>query len=202
VTPKCGRLLFVDSYDSFTYNVVHLLAMNGASPDVMLNDDPRLKPDALGEYDALVVGPGPGRPSQAPQLMEVLRSAIESDMPILGICLGLQAIGEAFGAVVIRAPAPQHGKAARIDHDGSGLFAGLPSPLRATRYHSLCLGPSTLPPALRVSARSEDGVVQGLEHRERPIHAVQFHPESVLSEHGGELARNFLSIADRALNGH
>jgi anthranilate synthase/aminodeoxychorismate synthase-like glutamine amidotransferase len=127
--------------------------------------------------------------------MDVLNDAVERGMPVLGVCLGLQAIGEALGARVVHAPRQMHGKTSAIEHDASGIFAGLPSPLVATRYHSLCLDPATIPAELRVTARSEDGVVQGIVHRARPLHAVQFHPESVLSEGGAELARNFLAIA-------
>jgi anthranilate synthase/aminodeoxychorismate synthase-like glutamine amidotransferase len=186
------RVLFVDNFDSFSYNVVHLLASAGAAPDVMLNDDPRLQPALLERYEALVVGPGPGRPEHAPQMLTVLRAAIEREMPVFGVCLGLQAIGEVMGATVTHAPKLMHGKTSRIAHDGSGVFAELPSPVEATRYHSLCLDPVTIPDELRVVARSEDGVVQGIAHRARPVHAVQFHPESVLSEYGRQLVENFL----------
>jgi anthranilate synthase/aminodeoxychorismate synthase-like glutamine amidotransferase len=188
---QAHRVLFVDNFDSFSYNVVHLLASCGVAPDVLLNDDPRLQPAILERYDALVVGPGPGRPEHAPQMMAVLRAAIERGMPVLGVCLGLQAIGEVMGATVTHAPRLMHGKTSSIEHDGSGVFAGLASPLTATRYHSLCLDPSTIPATLRVTARSEDGVVQGIAHRERPVHGVQFHPESVLSESGEQIVANF-----------
>jgi anthranilate synthase/aminodeoxychorismate synthase-like glutamine amidotransferase len=191
VTPA-PRVLFIDNFDSFSYNVVHLLASRGVAPDVLLNDDPRLEPAILERYDALVVGPGPGRPEHAPRMMAVLRAAIERGMPVLGVCLGLQAIGEVLGATVTHAPRLMHGKTSNIEHDGSGVFAGLSSPLTATRYHSLCLDPSTIPATLRVTARSEDGVVQGVAHRDRPVHGVQFHPESVLSERGEQLVENFL----------
>lgn len=186
------RVLFIDNFDSFSYNVVHLLASRGVVPDVILNDDARLQPSILDGYDALVVGPGPGRPGHAPQMLTALRAAIERRMPVLGVCLGLQAIGEVLGARVTHAPRQMHGKTSRIEHDGSGVFAGTPSPLTATRYHSLCLDPATIPSVLRVNARSEEGVVQGIVHRERPVHGVQFHPESVLSEHGERIVANFL----------
>jgi len=194
VTAPARRVLFVDNFDSFAYNVVHLLAACGADPDVLLNDDPRVCPDVLESYDALVVGPGPGRPEHAPQMLAVVSAAIERGAPVLGICLGLQAIGEALGGAVVHAPQLMHGKTSRIEHDGTGIFAGAPSPLIATRYHSLCLDPATIPGELRVNARSEDGVVQGIAHRERPVFGVQFHPESVLSEHGATLVKNFLSL--------
>jgi anthranilate synthase/aminodeoxychorismate synthase-like glutamine amidotransferase len=193
VTPSIRRVLFVDNFDSFSYNVVHLLASRGANPDVMLNDDPRVRPDLLDGYDAVVVGPGPGRPEQAPQMLALVSAAIARGTPLLGICLGLQAIGEALGAAVVHAPRLMHGKTSRIEHDGTDIFAGAPAPLLATRYHSLCLDPATIPADLRVTARSEDGVVQGIAHRERPAFGVQFHPESVLSEHGATLIANFLS---------
>lgn len=194
-------ILFVDNFDSFSYNVVHLLASAGAAPDVILNDDPRLQPAILERYAALVIGPGPGRPEHAPQMMNVLRAAIDRGMPVLGICLGLQAIGAAAGATVTHAPHLMHGKTSRITHEGTGLFAGLPTPIEATRYHSLCLDASTIATELQVTARSEDGVVQGIAHRTRPIHGVQFHPESVLSEHGKQLVENFLSLVQPKRDG-
>ena len=192
-----ARVLFIDNIDSFTYNVVHLLAAAGAGPDVVENDDPRLVPAILDGYDALVVGPGPGRPADYPAMLAVLRSALEREMPVLGVCLGLQAIGEVLGARVVHAPQLMHGKVSAIAHDGSGLFAGIPSPLAATRYHSLCLEAASLPPELRVTATSEDGAVQAITHRNLPASAVQFHPESILSERGEDLIRNFLRTADR-----
>jgi anthranilate synthase/aminodeoxychorismate synthase-like glutamine amidotransferase len=193
--PRIRRVLFVDNFDSFSYNVVHLLASRGAAPEVMLNDDARLHPGVLEGYDALVVGPGPGRPEHAQQMLAVVSAAIERETPLLGICLGLQAVGEALGAAVVHAPRLMHGKTSRVEHDGTGIFAGAPSPLLATRYHSLCLDPATIPRELRVTARSEDGVVQGVAHRERPVFGVQFHPESVLSEHGATLIENFLALS-------
>jgi anthranilate synthase/aminodeoxychorismate synthase-like glutamine amidotransferase len=188
------RVLFVDNFDSFSYNVVHLLASAGAEPDVLLNDDLRLQPALLERYDALVVGPGPGRPEHAPQMMAVLDAAIDRAMPVFGVCLGLQAIGQALGATVTHAPRQMHGKTSEVVHDGTGVFTGLPTPISATRYHSLCLDPATISSELHVNARSDDGVVQGIAHRDRPIHGVQFHPESVLSEHGRRLLENFLAL--------
>lgn len=194
MTAPARRVLFVDNFDSFAYNVVHLLAACGADPDVLLNDDPRVRPDVLELYDALVVGPGPGRPEHAPQMLGLVSAAIRRGTPVLGICLGLQAIGAALGGDVVHAPQLMHGKTSRIEHDGTGIFAGAPSPLIATRYHSLCLDSATIPGELRVNARSEDGVVQGVAHRERPVFGVQFHPESVLSEHGATLVKTFLAL--------
>ena len=190
-----ARFLFIDNYDSFTYNVVHLLNSAGVQIEVMLNDDERLVPALLPSYEGLVVGPGPGNPSQQPRMLGVLRAAIEAGTPVLGVCLGLQAIGEVLGAKVTHAPQILHGKTSEITHDGTGVFADLPSPFIATRYHSLCLDDATIPGELHVSARSADGVVQGVMHRTRPVYGVQFHPESVLSEHGEPLVKNFLDIA-------
>jgi len=189
------RALFVDNFDSFSYNVVHLLAAAGVAPDVMLNDDPRLRPAVPAEYGALIVGPGPGRPEHAPQMMAALRAAIDRGMPVFGVCLGQQAIGEVFGAALLHAPRQMHGKTSQIGHDGSGIFAGLPAPIEATRYHSLALDEATIPAELHVAARSDDGVVQAIAHRTKPVYGVQFHPESVLSRHGAALLENFLRLA-------
>jgi anthranilate synthase component 2 len=188
------NVLFIDNYDSFTYNVVHLLASQGATIDVVLNDDEKLTPDLLKNYEALVIGPGPGRPSDSQRMMEAIKAAIQRKMPILGVCLGQQAIGEALGAKVTHAPHLMHGKVSKITHTGTGIFKGLQSPLTATRYHSLCLDPDTIPKTLEVTATSPDGVVQAIAHTALPIHAVQFHPESVLSEHGDTIVRNFLAL--------
>src|SRR5579864_1947711 len=147
------KVLFVDNFDSFTYNVVHLLASQGVEPMVMLNDDARLRPGVLDSYDALVVGPGPGNPGQTPQVVELIRAAAARRLPVFGVCFGLQAIGEAFGARVVHAPAPMHGKTSRMTHEGAGVFAGITGPVTATRYHSLCLDEATLPFELRVDAR-------------------------------------------------
>ncbi len=192
------KVLFVDNFDSFTYNVVHLLASQGVEPDVVLSDDPRVKVETLQAYDALVVGPGPGNPGQTPQIVELIRGAAKIGKPVFGVCFGLQAIVEAFGAKVVRAPLPMHGKTSAIIHNGSGMFAGLPTPFTATRYHSLCVDRATLPEELEVTARSSDGVVQALAHRTLPISGVQFHPESVLSEYGDRIVRNVLGIDSAA----
>jgi len=186
------KLLYVDHYDSFAYNVVHLLASQGAQPDVMHSDDTRLEPQVLANYEALVIGPGPGHPRELARVLDVLDAAIKKGMPVFGVCLGLQAIGEVLGARITHAPRLMHGKTSRIEHEAKGVFAGLPSPLTATRYHSLCIDPESLPDTLVVTARSEEGVIQGIAHRDRPVQAVQFHPESVLSEYGDQIVRNFL----------
>lgn len=190
-----ARVLFIDNYDSFTYNVVHLLAAQGARPDVLLNGDESLTPELLESYALLVIGPGPGNPSQKTRMMTVLRAALARRMPVFGVCLGLQAIGEALGAKVAHAPSQMHGKTSLIEHDGSGIFSGVPSPFTATRYHSLCLHPASIPSELHVTAHSADGAVQAIAHRDCPVHAVQFHPESILSEFGDRIVRNVFRLA-------
>ena len=185
----------MDNYDSFTYNLAHLFGAAGAEVDVIRNDDPRLVDGVLANYDATVVGPGPGRPEDAGRLFAILREAAATGHPLLGVCLGAQGIGAVFGGEVIHAPQLMHGKTSEITHDASGIFAGVPSPFTATRYHSLCISHEHFPASLRAIAASEDGVIQGVAHRELPIWGVQFHPESILTPAGAQLARNFLAMA-------
>ena len=185
------NVLLLDNVDSFTYNVAHMLAAAGASVDVVRSDEPHLDGARLDGYEALVVGPGPGSPASNPASLSILAAAAARRMPALGVCLGHQAIGQAFGARVTHAPALVHGKVSRIAHDGSGLFAGLPHEFAAARYHSLCIDPASMPEALRIVASSADGVIQAIAHRSLPMYGVQFHPESVVSEYGAEIARNF-----------
>ena len=185
------KLLLVDNYDSFTWNLAHLFGgIDGVSVDVVRNDDERLADGVTLRYDGIVVGPGPGRPHEAGRTMAIVREAARERRPLFGVCLGLQAIGEAFGGRVVHAPAQMHGKVSQITHDGRGAFAGLPSPFVATRYHSLCVDHDGFPAALRANATSDDGVIQGLAHRELPISGVQFHPESVLTVDGRAMAEN------------
>ena len=186
------RLLLVDNYDSFVYNLAQAFGALGADPVVVRNDATLEELHAVGA-DAVVISPGPGTPRDAGVSMEAIR-AFAGKVPVLGVCLGHQCIGQVYGGVVERAPVgPVHGKISRIEHDGRGIYEGLPSPTVATRYHSLCVTQSTVPDALEVTARSEDGVVMGVRHRELPVEGVQFHPESVLSEDGPALLRNFLN---------
>jgi anthranilate synthase/aminodeoxychorismate synthase-like glutamine amidotransferase len=189
------RVLLVDNYDSFTYNLAHLFGSLGASVDVVRNDDERLNAEAIAAADAVCIGPGPGRPADAGKTMQSISWAIEAGRPLLGVCLGQQAIGEFFGGVVEYAPQLMHGKTSRIEHDGSGVFAGVPSPFDATRYHSLCIAHAPFPAELRAVAASDDAVIQGVSHRTLPIHGVQFHPESVLTPEGGRIFANFLALA-------
>ena len=191
------RVLLVDNYDSFTYNLAHLFGALGAQVDVLRNDDARLGPEAVAQHDALCIGPGPGRPADAGKTLATIAWAVAAGRPLLGVCLGQQAIGEYFGGTVTHAPHLMHGKTSPIEHDGSGVFAGIPSPFEATRYHSLCVGHAPFPRELRANATSDDAVIQGIAHRTLPIHGVQFHPESVLTPAGGHIFSNFLSMAAR-----
>jgi anthranilate synthase/aminodeoxychorismate synthase-like glutamine amidotransferase len=185
------RLLLVDNYDSFTWNLAHLFGgIEGVEVDVVRNDDPRLEDGVTGRYDGVIVGPGPGRPADAGRTPAIVREAARERRPLFGVCLGLQAIGEAFGGRVVHAPRQMHGKTSQVTHDGRGVFAGLPSPFTATRYHSLVVDHDGFPGELRANAVSEDSVIQGVEHRELPIAGVQFHPESVLTPEGRALAEN------------
>jgi anthranilate synthase component 2 len=187
-------ILVIDNYDSFTYNLVHYLNELGAQTNVVRNDALTVE-QALGQRpEAVLLSPGPCDPDQAGICLPLLKGAPE-DLAILGVCLGHQAIGQAFGGDVVRAKALMHGKTSQIHHDGKGLFAGLPNPFTATRYHSLAVERSTLPADLVVTAWTEDGEIMGLQHKTRPIYGVQFHPESIATEGGHQLLANFLDLA-------
>ena len=186
------RVLLVDNYDSFTFNLAQAMGALGADVIVLRADDPSLDAALDERPDRVVISPGPGRPEAAGRSPHLVRAAPERGIATLGVCLGLQCAAIAFGAAVIRAPEPRHGKTSVVRHDGKGVFAGVPDPTVATRYHSLMVDPATLPPELEVSARSDDGVVMALRHRSLPLEAVQFHPESVLSADGVAMLRNFL----------
>ena len=187
-------ILVVDNYDSFTYNLVHYLAELGAPTHVVRNDDLSVEEAWALKPDAVLLSPGPCAPDQAGICLPLITSA-PNDMPILGVCLGHQSIGQAFGGDVIRAKALMHGKTSPIEHGGQGVFAGLPSPFTATRYHSLAVKRETLPDVLEVTAWTADGEIMGLAHKTRPIHGVQFHPESIATQHGHDLLANFLELA-------
>jgi len=186
------RVLIVDNYDSFTFNLAQGLAQLGAEVDVIRADDPALEAALAARPDRVVISPGPGRPEVAGRSPEVVRDAPAAGIPTLGVCLGLQCAAVAFGASVVRAPEPRHGKTSAVRHDGKGIFLGVADPTTATRYHSLMVDERTLPADLEVTARSDDGVVMGLRHRTLPLEAVQFHPESVLTVDGPAMLRNFL----------
>ena len=187
-------MVFVlDNYDSFTYNLVQYLGELGAQLQVRRNDRVTLDAiEALGPTH-IVISPGPGRPENAGITAAVI-DRFGPTRPVLGVCLGHQAIGMVYGGSVVRAPAPLHGKTSMIDHDARGVFTGLPAPFEAGRYHSLVVAADGLPAVLEVSARTADGIIMGLRHREYPVHGVQFHPESVLTGEGRHLLRNFLSL--------
>ncbi|MDP0928859.1 aminodeoxychorismate/anthranilate synthase component II [Paracoccus onubensis] len=186
-------ILLIDNYDSFTWNLVHYLGESGAEVTVRRNDALDV-PQALAmNPDGIVISPGPCDPAQAGICIDLIRAAAERQIPLFGVCLGHQAIGEAFGGKVVRANRILHGKVDDISHDGTGVFRDLPSPLKATRYHSLTVEPGSLPNCLRVTATSDDGTIMGLVHEDLPIEGVQFHPESIASEHGHEMIRNFLA---------
>lgn len=187
-------ILVVDNYDSFTWNLVHYLAELGAETRVVRNDDLTAAEAWAMKPEAVLLSPGPCTPNEAGICLALIDTA-PLDMPIFGVCLGHQAMGQAFGGDVIRAKSLMHGKTSPIEHDGRSVFAGLPSPFTATRYHSLAVRRETLPEALEVTAWTADGEIMGLAHRSRPIHGVQFHPESIATEHGHDLLANFLDLA-------
>ncbi len=191
------NVLIVDNYDSFTYNLAQALGGLGAAVEVVRADDPALEAKVAARPDRVVISPGPGRPEAAGRSPAIVRAAPEAGIPTFGVCLGLQCLAVAFGAAGARAPEARHGKTSVIHHDGRGVFAGIPEPTVATRYHSLMVDPATLPAELEVSARSDDGVVMGLRHRTLPVEAVQFHPESVLTRDGVAMLANFLKGAER-----
>jgi anthranilate synthase component 2 len=188
-------LLLIDNYDSFTYNLVHYLGELGAACDVRRNDALSVA-DALAlKPDGIVLSPGPCDPDRAGICLDLVREAA-GKLPILGVCLGHQVIGQVFGGKIVRAPEPMHGKPSTIIHDGSGVFAGLPSPFTAIRYHSLVIAPDRVPDALHVTAKTEDGVIMGVAHRDHPIFGVQFHPESIESENGHTILKNFIGMTE------
>jgi anthranilate synthase component 2 len=189
--------LLIDNYDSFAYNLVHFLGELGAKIAVRRNDAVTVEEAlALGD-EGIVLSPGPCDPDRAGICLALIAAAAARRRPLLGVCLGHQAVGQAFGGRVVRAPVPMHGKVSLIRHKAEGLFAGLPSPFAATRYHSLIVERDSLPKVLSVTAETDDGLIMGLAHRDLPIHGVQFHPESIASEHGHDVLRNFLNLADK-----
>jgi len=187
-----GAVLVVDNYDSFVYNLVQYLGELQANPVVYRHDEIALEQMAAIAPDAVLISPGPGRPEDAGLSNDAIRYFGERGVPVLGVCLGHQCIGQLYGGDVVRAPHVMHGKTSEILHEGAGVFAGLPSPLTATRYHSLVVDAGSVPDCLEVTARTADGIVMGLRHRDFPIEGVQFHPESILTEHGHALLKNFL----------
>lgn len=187
--------LLIDNYDSFTYNLFHFLGELGATLTVKRNDAITVaEAMALGPQ-GIILSPGPCDPDRAGICLDLVAAAAEARTPLLGVCLGHQSIGQAFGGRIVRAPLPMHGKLSAIHHTGEGIFRDLPTPFTATRYHSLVVDRPSLPGELAITAETEDGLIMGLAHRDLPIHGVQFHPESIASEHGHRLLANFLRIA-------
>jgi anthranilate synthase component 2 len=187
-------ILLIDNYDSFTYNLFHYLGELGADVRVVRNDEISAAEALALKPEGIVLSPGPCTPNEAGICMDVIKLA-NGAMPILGVCLGHQAIGQVYGGDVVRAPEPMHGKLSRIHHTGKSVFRGLNNDFNATRYHSLTIDPPSMPDVLEVTATSEDGVIQGVMHKTHPVHGVQFHPESIASENGHALLGNFLKLA-------
>jgi anthranilate synthase component 2 len=191
-------LLVIDNYDSFTWNLVHYLGELGAEPVVVRNDKVSAADALAREAEAIVLSPGPCTPNEAGICLDLIRLA-NGTVPMLGVCLGHQAIGQAYGGKIVRAPKLMHGKLSAIRHEGDGVFHGINGDFQATRYHSLTIAPESMPASLKANAHTEDGVIMGVRHVSHPVHGVQFHPESIASEHGHRILKNFLEIA-RAFN--
>lgn len=195
------RLLLIDNYDSFTWNLVHLIGAETRDITVVRNDAMSVQAIAAAGYDAIVLSPGPCTPDDAGICLDVIRD-LGATTPLFGVCLGMQAMGQAYGGEVIRAPLPMHGKISTVTHDSAGLFKGINGPIAVTRYHSLVVRRETCPPDLQISAQTDDGLIMALSHRAHPVHGVQFHPESIASEHGATVIRNFLAMARDWNNAH
>ena len=186
-------ILLIDNYDSFTHNLVHLIGGLGETVEIVRNDALSAGEAVDGRAEAIMISPGPGAPQDAGVCLELIERAAQTQTPVFGVCLGMQSIAESFGGAIRRAERLMHGKTCGVEHDGTGLFDGLPSPFTATRYHSLVADPERLPDVLQVTARADDdGEVMAVEHKTLPIAGVQFHPESIASEHGAEIIANFL----------
>jgi anthranilate synthase/aminodeoxychorismate synthase-like glutamine amidotransferase len=190
------NIVVIDNYDSFTYNLVQYLGELGEHPAVIRNDAATVDEVAEMKPDAIVISPGPGTPDDAGISNDVIRKLAES-IPILGVCLGHQCIGAVYGARIVQAPAILHGKTSEISHDDSPIFKGIPSPLIATRYHSLVIDSKSVPKDLIVTAQTEDGTIMAVQHKDLPVYGVQFHPESILTQYGHEMLKNFLSLISR-----
>jgi anthranilate synthase component 2 len=190
--------LLIDNYDSFTYNLWHYLGELGADVEVVRNDAITAEQALAKKPQGIILSPGPCDPDKAGICLELVELAAKQSMPLFGVCLGHQTIGQAFGGKVIRAPEPMHGKVSQLRHNGTDVFSDLPVPLDATRYHSLIVERDTLPDCLEITAETEDGLIMGLAHKELPIYGVQFHPESIASAHGHDLLKNFLNLAQKS----
>jgi len=195
------RVTLIDNYDSFTFNLVHYIGELGADVKVWRNDEISVEEALDEEPDALVLSPGPCTPNEAGICLDLVRAA-GATKPILGVCLGHQAIGQVFGGRVVRASVPMHGKISRVSHNARGLFRGVNGPFHATRYHSLVIDRATAPEDLEITAEADDGLIMAVSHRDRPVHGVQFHPESIASEHGRTILKNFLDLANAFNDAH
>ena len=189
-------ILMIDNYDSFTYNIVQYLGELGHKPEVYRNNKISLDELKKKKMDALVVSPGPGTPAEAGISCDAVKYFAEEKLPILGICLGHQCIGEVFGGKIIHAPYLMHGKVSAINHNNSGIFKDIPPGFEATRYHSLTLDPDSAPSCLEVTAKTDDGVIMGIQHKTLPVYGLQFHPESIITEHGHKILENFLKLSN------
>jgi anthranilate synthase component II len=188
-------ILLIDNYDSFTFNLVHYLNQLGGRVEVVRNDAISVQAAMALKPTAILLSPGPCTPNEAGICLKLIEAAASAELPLMGVCLGHQSLGQAFGGKVVRAAKVMHGKTSPIEHDGRGLFAGLPTPFTATRYHSLIVERDTLPDCLEVTAQTADGTIMGLQHKSLPLHGVQFHPESIATEHGHALLANFMRLA-------
>jgi anthranilate synthase component 2 len=195
------RVTLIDNFDSFTFNLVHYIGELGADVKVWRNDAISVEEALDEEPDALVLSPGPCTPNEAGICLDLVRAA-GATKPILGVCLGHQAIGQVFGGRVVRAPVPMHGKISRVSHNARGLFRGVNGPFHATRYHSLVIDRATAPEDLEITAEADDGLIMAVSHRDRPVYGVQFHPESIASEHGRTILKNFLDLANAFNDAH
>lgn len=186
-------LILLDNYDSFTYNLLHYLGELGKDAEVIRNDAISVGALLAKKPEGIVISPGPGTPNESGICLELVKQA-SGTVPLFGVCLGMQTIGQVFGGKVVRAPKPMHGKISPVIHTGKGVFKGLPSPFNATRYHSLIVERDSLPQCLEITAQTEDGIIMGLQHKQYSVHGVQFHPESIASQHGHALLKNFLEM--------
>lgn len=187
-------IVLIDNYDSFTYNLVQYLGELGAQTQVYRNDEITVEDTLKLNPKGIMISPGPSDPDRAGICMDLIKAAADKDLPLFGVCLGHQCLGQIYGGKVIRAPAPMHGKTSNMYHDEKSVFKGLPSPFEATRYHSLIVEKETLPDCFEITAKTDDDIIMGLQHKEKPLHGVQFHPESIATQHGHKMIQNFLNM--------
>lgn len=187
-------IVLIDNYDSFTYNLVQYLGELGAQTDIYRNDEITIDEVLKLNPKGVMISPGPSDPDRAGICMDLIKAAADNDLPLFGVCLGHQCLGQVYGGKVIRAPAPMHGKTSQMYHNEQSVFKGLPSPFEATRYHSLIVEKESLPDCFDITAKTDDDIIMGLQHKEKPLHGVQFHPESIATQHGHAMIQNFLDI--------